>query len=130
MTPQPQETLVRELFTALSQHDQANLQILLSPSAVLHVPGHNANAGDYYGCTGFLEFWSNLSRRVAGRVEMKVSDVLANHSSAAVIGLNIVERKGERLENRVVYVLRLEDGRVAECWIHNYDQNTVDAFLA
>ncbi len=122
------ERLVRELFTALSNHDLASLQILLSLASTLHVPGHNPNAGDYYGASGFLEFWSKLSQRVAGKVELRVSDVLANSSSAAVIGLSVAERKGERLENRVVYVLRLEEGRVAECWIHNYDQNTVDAF--
>jgi ketosteroid isomerase-like protein len=99
-----------------------------NPSAVLHVPGHNPNAGDYYGHNSFLEFWSKLSQRVAGKVEVKVYDVLASEHNAAVLGLSIAERKGERLENRVVYVLRLEEGRIAECWIHNYDQNTVDAF--
>jgi ketosteroid isomerase-like protein len=125
---QASETLVRELFSSLTHRDLANLQILLSPSAVLHVPGHNANAGDYYGYTGFLEFWTKLSQRVAGKIDIKVHDVLANSKNAAVLGLSVVERKGERLENRVVYVLRLEEGRVAECWIHNYDQNTVDAF--
>lgn len=125
---QTNELLVRELFTALNDHDLASLQILLSPAAVLHVPGHNPNAGDYYGHNGFLEFWSKLSQRVAGRVEIKVSDVLANTRSAAVLALSVAERKGEKLENRVVYVLRLEEGRITECWIHNYDQNTVDAF--
>jgi uncharacterized protein len=119
---------VRELFTALNDHDLASLQILLSPAAVLHVPGHNPNAGDYYGHTGFLEFWSKLSQRVAGKVEVRVRDILANATSAAVIALNMAERTGERLENRVVYVLRLEENRITECWIHNYDQNTVDAF--
>jgi uncharacterized protein len=133
ISPQPvpiqtNELLVRELFTALNEHDLASLQILLSPAAVLHVPGHNPNAGDYYGHTGFLEFWSKLSQRTFGKVEVRVQDILANASSAAVLGLSVVERKGERLENRVVYALRLEDGRIAECWIHNYDQNTVDAF--
>jgi uncharacterized protein len=122
------ELLVRELFTALDEHDLASLQILLCSSVVLHVPGHNPNAGDYYGHSGFLEFWSKLSQRAFGKVEIKVQDILANASSAAVLGLSVVERKGERLENRVVYVIKLEDGRIAECWIHNYDQNTVDAF--
>jgi uncharacterized protein len=125
---QTNELLVRELFTALNEHDLASLQILLSPAAVLHVPGHNPNAGDYYGHTGFVEFWSKLSQRVAGKVEIKVGDVLANHKSAAVLALSVAERKGEKLENRVVYVLRLEDNRISECWVHNYDQNTVDAF--
>jgi uncharacterized protein len=123
-----QELLVQELFTALNEQDVASLQILLSPAAVLHVPGHNPNAGDYFGSSGFLEFWSKLSQRVSGKVEVKIHDILANATSAAVIALSVAERKGERLENRVVYALRLEDGRVAECWIHNYDQNTVDAF--
>jgi ketosteroid isomerase-like protein len=127
-TRYPENDLVQELFTALKQCDQANLQILLSPSAVLHVPGHNANAGDYYGPNGFLEFWSKISQRAAGKIEIRIADVLSSSSSAAVIGLSIAERKGERLENRVVYVFRLEEGRIAECWVHNYDQNTVDAF--
>ena len=125
---QTNELLVRELFTALNEHDLASLQILLSPAAVLHVPGHNSNAGDYYGHNGFLEFWSKLSQRVAGKVEIKVGDILANHKSAAVLALSVAERKGEKLENRVVYVLRLAEGRITECWIHNYDQTTVDAF--
>jgi ketosteroid isomerase-like protein len=127
-TLQPDKGLVQEMFTALKQCDQANLQILLSPSAVLHVPGHNSNAGDYYGPQGFLEFWSKMSQRAAGKVDLRILEVLAGVSSAAVIALSSVERKGERLENRVVYVLRLEEGRIGECWIHNYDQNTVDAF--
>jgi ketosteroid isomerase-like protein len=125
---QTNELLVRELFIALNEHDLASLQILLNPAAVLHVPGHNPNAGDYYGHNGFLEFWSKLSQRVAGKVEIKVGDVLANTRSAAVLALSVAERKGEKLENRVVYVLRLEDNRFTECWIHNYDQNMVDAF--
>jgi ketosteroid isomerase-like protein len=105
---QTNELLVRELFTALNDHDLASLQIVLSPAAVLHVPGHNPNASDYYGHTGFLEFWSKQSQRVAGRVDIKVDDVLANTRSAAVLALGVAERKGEKLENRVVYVLRLE----------------------
>jgi ketosteroid isomerase-like protein len=128
LLPQGNELLVRELFAALNEHDLASLQILLSPAAVLHVPGHNVNAGDYFGHNGFLEFWSKVSQRAAGKVEIKVNDILANTINAVALASTLAERRGERLENRVVYVLRFEEGRIAEGWIHNYDQNTVDAF--
>jgi ketosteroid isomerase-like protein len=124
----PQEALAREVFTALEARDLANLQILLAPGAVLHVPGRNPHSGKYHGCHGFLQFWGELSHRTAGRLEVRIHDVLVGHKHAAVLATNIVEREGERLESRVVYLLRLETGRVAECWVHNYDQHRVDAF--
>ena len=126
----PNETLVREVFQALQEHNLATLEILLTPDVVLHVPGQSTNAGEYCGYRGFVEFWQKLSRRAAGRLEVHVQDVLANQNHAVALGISVIGREGERLEHRVVYVLRLSGGRVAECWIHNYDQHRVDAFWA
>jgi ketosteroid isomerase-like protein len=125
---EPHEALVRELFTALVEHDLATLQILLCPRVVLHVPGQHPVAGEYQGYAGLLDFWSKLSRRAAGNLELRLEEVLAKADLATALCTDWAEREGKHLESRVVYVLRLEEGRIAEVWIHNYDQYAVDAF--
>lgn len=126
--PEPHEALVRELFAALGEHDLATLQILLCPRVVLHVPGQHSLAGEYRGYEGLLDFWSKLSRRAAGNLELRLEEVLAKADLATALGTDWAEREGKHLESRVVYVLRLEESRIAEIWIHNYDQHAVDAF--
>ncbi|GEM85764.1 nuclear transport factor 2 family protein [Meiothermus granaticius] len=110
----PQETLVRELFGAFAGHDLATLQILLSPAFVLHVPDHLPCAGSYRGWEGVLRFWREMAHQGKSALEAEIQRVLTGPDYAAVLANDHTEPG----KSRVVYVLRLEEGRVAECWMH------------
>lgn len=125
---QPQEILVREVFAAINNYDLATLQVLLAPDVVLYVPGHHVGAGAYRGYEGLLDFWNQMTRQARGNLEIRIKEVLCKTHQAAVIGTDVAVREGKRLEQPVVYVMRLEQGRVAEIWIHHHDQYAVDEF--
>lgn len=113
---------------ALAEHDLATLQILLAPTVVFHVPGQHRATGDYRGFESVVALWAKLTRLSAGSFALKLEEVLIGNQYAAVVGSCTAERAGQRLEQRIAWVLRLGEGRVVEGWLHTFDQPAADAF--
>jgi hypothetical protein len=58
-----------------------------------------------------------------------VIDVLEGTDHAAAYLRVTAARTGKApLDNTTVHLLRLVEGRVAEVWLHNWDNGTVDEF--
>ena len=61
--------------------------------------------------------------------DIEVIDVLGGADHAAVYCRVTARRAGRPpLDNLTVHVLRIRDGRVAEAWLHNFDDVAVSAF--
>ncbi len=122
-------SLVRRFYASLSAGNLAEAGSLLTEDVVLHVPGRHPLAGDYHGAAGIAAF-AAASGAVADRSEdLQVLDVLTGDTLVAAYCLVTGRREGHApLENRTLHLARVEDGRIAEIWFHNYDQHAVDAF--
>ncbi len=105
------------------------MRSLVTDDVVLHVPGHHLTARDYEGVDGLIEFAVASRATSATIVAREVIDVLEGQHHVAVY-CRIRGRRPERapLENVTLHLYRVEEGRVAEIWVHNRDQAAVDAF--
>lgn len=121
--------LVVSLYRAVEGGDLAGAAAALHDDVVLHVPGTHPLAGDHRGPAGILEFVAGIRALTDDGEHIEVLDVLEGDELVAVCALVTARRSGHApLTNRTVHVLRIDAGRVAEIWFHNFDDLTVDAF--
>ena len=102
---------------------------LVHEDLVLHVPGHHPTAGEYAGVDGLLAF-AEASRATGATIAAReVIDVLEGQEHVAVY-CRIHGRRTDRadLDNLTLHLYRVQEGRVAEIWFHNRDQDAVDGF--
>src|SRR5262245_2348328 len=121
--------LVLRLRAAQEAGDRDEQTALVSPDVVLHVPGHHRTNGDYRGVEGLIAFADASRATGASIVAREVLDVLEGEHHVAVYS-HVRGRRPDRadLENLTLHLYRVEDGRVAEIWFHNRDQDAVDDF--
>jgi len=121
--------VLRRFYAALQAGDMTTVAALLAPGVVLHVPGRSRVAGDYHGLEGVGRFAALSGAIATGGTRLTVLDVLAGVDHAAVLCHVEGRRPGHAaLDNRTIHLARLEAGRIAEVWYHNFDQHAVDAF--
>jgi ketosteroid isomerase-like protein len=117
------------LYRALADGDVAGAAATLDDDVVLHVPGTHPLAGDHRGPDAVLGFVAATRARTDDAEQIEVLDVLAGERYVAVAARVHATRAGRApLDNRTVHVLRLDAGRVAEIWLHNFDDLTVSEF--
>jgi ketosteroid isomerase-like protein len=101
----------------------------LHDDVVLHVPGTHGLAGDHVGPDAVLAFPARSRALTAAGERIDVLDVLGGSRHAAVYCRVRADRPGRAaLDNLTVHLLRVEGGRVAEGWLHNWDAVAVDEF--
>ena len=59
---------------------------------------------------------------------MAVHDALANDEHGVVLAHATAEREGKTLDQDIIYVMHIQQGKVTEFWIHNVDQSLTDEF--
>ena len=127
--PLPAADVVRRFYAALQAGDMTSAAALLAPGVVLHVPGRNQLAGDYHGLEGMGRFAALSGAIASGGAQLTVLDVMGGDGHVAVLCHVQGHRLGHApLENRTIHLAKLESGRIAEVWYHNFDQHSVDAF--
>ena len=103
---------------------------LLAPDAVLHVPGSSPISGDHEGLDAILDF-ALTSRALLGdgAERIRILDLTGGTTHATAVCQVTGERPDRPvMHNRTVHVLRMDGGRIAEIWFHNFDQTVVDPF--
>lgn len=119
------------LYAALDDGDLATVVELVAADVVLHVPGTHPLAGDHHGLDGFARFSAATTALTDDGEDIEVVDVLGSEERAAVYCRVTATRAGRApLDNMTVHVLRIVEGRVAEVWLHNFDEVAVSAFWA
>lgn len=124
------EALVRTGYAAFQRGDLAAFHDLFTPDVTWHVPGRNPLSGDKRGYDATIEYFGELMGRTDGTFRLDLQQVIANDTTAAGIHRETATRGLRRLDTANVIVFRLAGGRVAEAWVHYYDQGVVDAFFA
>lgn len=124
-------TMVQGFYAAYARSDSDGMVRHVTPELVLHVPGSHELAGTYRGLERALGFMAACHQRTQ-TMYTEVGEVLVGPTHAAVSCVVHATRPGRvALANHVVHWVRLaDDGRVAEIWLHNRDQRSVDVFWA
>ena len=114
---------VRRYAEAWKANDLDTLFGLYHDEFVLHYFGESPLAGDHVGKEAAIQVLIEATRR-SGRQLDDIEDVLGGDTFAA-----IVAREGVGDPLRVVrrlFVYRVRDGKLAECWLYDEDQRFID----
>lgn len=123
--------IVRRFYDAFIAGDMAALAALMTDDVVFHVPGHGQNAGSYRGQDAVFGFFGQAMALTGGHLRLELHDVLAGDRHVAAVATYHAQRPGRTpLQNHLVQLMRLRDGRIAEAWFHSRNQYEVDAFWA
>ena len=125
------EAVISQLHSAQARlytdGDVAEVREVLSPDIAWHVPGTSPIAGSYRGLDEVIGYM--LARRALanGTFRMHRLDVLTGDgSTVAVLTDGTAAIDGVERAWSTVGLYRLEDGRVAECWLLPLDQAEFD----
>jgi ketosteroid isomerase-like protein len=117
------------LYAALLSNQLGEARRHTHEDVVLHVPGSHPLAGEHRGPEALVRFVEASRYRTENGEHIEVLDVLEGADHAAAYLRVTAQRAGKTpLDNTTVHVLRLVDGRVAEIWLHNWDNTAVNDF--
>lgn len=119
---------VTDLYRALATGDLIAAADHLHPDVALHVPGTHGLAGVHRGLDGVLAFVEGTRARTDDGEAIEVLDVMAGATGVAVHCRITATRGDLRLDNSTIHLLRLDDGRVTEIHLHNFDGAAVEEF--
>ena len=106
--------------------EQGPVGAMLTDDVAWHVPGHSAIAGDYRGRDEVLSYFARRRELAEGTFRIDVRGVLADDERAVILAAGEVQSGNETLSWGTVGIFRLDDGKIAECWVVPYDQRSFD----
>ena len=125
----PNEDLVREVFAANRRGDIDALRNQYFADGIrLHYPGRSPLAGDHDGVAQVFGFFGRVFELSQGTFRTELHDVVANDEHAVALFTARADRVGRRLEDRVVEVFHIRDGKATEAWIYPADLYVSDEF--
>lgn len=124
----PNEDLIRRAFDAFGKGDMETLGGLFADDAVFHVPGKSSISGDYKGKDQIFGFFAKVMELTGGTFKVETHDVVANDEHAVALSTGTAEREGNRLSDNSAMVHHIQDGKIAEVWLHPGDQYAGDEF--
>jgi ketosteroid isomerase-like protein len=122
--PHPNEEVVRRAYAAINRGDIDGFVTEFAENAVWHGSGRTIE-----GREGIGALVAQLVDASGGSLRIDLHDVLANDKHAVVLQTTTAEREGRRLEDNVVYVFHVADGKIMEAWF-NGDPRVQDEFWA
>ena len=114
---------VRHYAEAWKANDIAAVFALYHDDFTLHYFGRSPLAGDHVGKEAAIAVLVRATER-SGRQLDAIEDVLGGDTYAAIVAR---EGVGEPLTVvRRVFLYRVEDAKLAECWVFDEDQRFID----
>jgi len=117
---------VRRYADAWAADDLARVLDAYHDDFVLHYFGDSPLAGDHVGKAAAIEALVEATAR-SGRQLDEIEDVLTGATFGAIIAREGVGHGDDRRVVRRVFVYRVRDGKLAECWLYDDDQRAMDA---
>lgn len=130
MAENPNVQTLRRGYEAFRTGDMETLRNeLFQPDIVWHHGGNNPTSGDYRGVEQVLGLFLNTMETTDGTFRVGLRSVAAGDDLVIGVGLANGSRKGDTVTDEpFVHVARIKDGKMAEAWIVNIDQERVDQF--
>jgi ketosteroid isomerase-like protein len=127
----PNIELMQRYSAALTAGKAVEVLPFYAEDLVLHIPGRSPHAGTFRGQDAVLAYYTRVFRDTDGNFQpLGVDDILASDTHAASLVRWKVERDGRSLLIDRVVVYRIEDGKIAEIWVHDWDQYAYDELFA
>lgn len=108
------EALVRRGYEAFMAGDMDTLGTLFTDDAAWHVGGNGALSGDKQGKDAIFSYFGELFSRSDGTLRLTLEDVLAGEDYAVGVQSNHAKRNGRELDQQIVVLFSLRDGKVAD----------------
>ena len=125
----PNEDLVREAYAAFGRGDMDALRDKFFTQDVrYYVTDRSPLAGDYEGVDQVLQFFARIFEISGGTFSFELHDVLANDEHAVALVTVRGERAGKQLNDNMVQISHLRDGKAYEVWNQATDQYAQDEF--
>jgi ketosteroid isomerase-like protein len=130
----PNERLVREFYEARARFNAGEtgpdeIEALLAPDIVWHVPGRSAIAGDYHKREAVLSYFARRAEAFPS-FRIDVRRILADDELVLQLAAGHAEIAGKQHAWETIGVFRISDGRIAECWLVPFDQYAFDEIWA
>lgn len=131
MPDHPNIELMRRYSAALQAGQAATALPFYADDLVVHIPGRSPHAGTFHGQDAVLAYYTRVFRDTDGRLDvLGVDDVLASDDHAAVLVRWRLTRGSRSIDVDRVVIYRIVDGRIAELWVHDWDQYAYDELFA
>src|SRR5258708_29002508 len=119
-------------YEALAKGDMETLRSeLFQPDSVWHVPGDNPRSGDYSGAEQVLGLFGSLFETTGGTFRAHLTNITGKDDLVIGVGRASGSRNGKTMdEEPYAHVARIKDGKMAEAWIVNLNQDKVDQFYS
>ncbi len=120
---QARKDLIYTYWDALMSGDLETFRGLLAPDAVIHYPGQNYLSGDYTTTDAIVDLYRQLTEFVQQGVFVgSVLDVMVGEVYTAVVIKYDLKLPVKTLAGRAVGLFILEDGKIKEYWLHEWNQ--------
>jgi ketosteroid isomerase-like protein len=127
----PNIEFMRRYSETLTAGKAADVLPFFAEDLVLHIPGRSPHAGTFRGQDAVLSYYTRVFRDTAGAFQpLGVDDILASDTHAASLVRWKVERSGRELLIDRVVIYRIENGKIAEIWVRDWDQYAYDDLFA
>lgn len=120
----PHDT-VRRYADAWASNDITSVFDAYAENFVLHYFGNSPLAGDHVGKAAATRVLIEATQR-SGRQLDAIEDVLAGATFGAIVAREGVGHGNDTRVIRRVFLYRVRDGRLAECWLYDEDQRAMD----
>lgn len=122
-------SVVKRYADAWAANDLQGIVASYHDDVVFHYFGRSPLAGVHRGKAACLAVLKQVREKTNRRL-VSVKDVLAGNHFGLVIALERFERNGSSVEIERLLKYRVQDGKLAECWIYDEDQRLVDEYWA
>lgn len=127
----PNIELMRRYSTASQAGRAGEALPFYAEDLVLHLPGRGPHSGTFTGQEAVLDYITKVFQATDGRFEvLGVDDILASDDHAASLVRWRLHRGDRTLDIDRVVIYRIVDERIAEIWVHDWDQYAYDEFFA
>jgi ketosteroid isomerase-like protein len=127
----PNIELMRRYSAALQAGQAAEALPFYAEDLVLHMPGRGPHSGTFTGQDAVLDYYTKVFQATDGRFEVVgVDDILASDDHAASLVRWRLRKDDRTLEVDRVVIYRIEDAKIKEIWVRDWDQYAYDEFFA
>ncbi len=120
----PHDT-IRRYADAWASNDIASVIAAYADDFVLHYFGSSPLAGDHVGREAATRVLIEATQR-SGRQLDAIEDVMAGARFGAIVAREGVGQGDDVRVIRRVFLYRVREGKLAECWLYDEDQRAMD----
>jgi ketosteroid isomerase-like protein len=122
--------LVRRGYEAFGNGDMATLTELIAEDAVWHEEGDRGVSGVNKGRDAIFAHFGEEMERSGGTYKVTLHDVIGGDQRAVALHHDYAERDDKVLDQNIVVIFHIRDGRVCEAWEIPDDQASRGEFFS